>query len=139
MSDQATVRIAILGLGIMGSAMARTAARRGLQVVAWDRTPAHAVALATDGIRAGETAADAAAEADIIVTMVSDGDAVMNVMAERGAFRAMRSGASWVQMSTIAVEGTERALRLAATRIDVAFVDAPVSGSQAVAAQGKLL
>jgi 3-hydroxyisobutyrate dehydrogenase len=139
MSDQTSVKIAILGLGIMGSEMARAAARRGLQVVAWDRTPAHAAALAPDGVRAAETAADAAVDADAVVTMVSDGDAVMDVMEARGAFAAMRAGASWLQMSTIGVEGTDRALRLAATRDDVTFVDAPVSGSKPVAEQGKLL
>jgi 3-hydroxyisobutyrate dehydrogenase len=71
--------------------------------------------------------------------LVADADAVMNVMEAQGAFSAMRSGASWVQMSTIGVEGTDRALRLAASRSDVPFIDAPVSGSKAVAEQGKLL
>ena len=139
MSDRASEKITMLGLGIMGSAMARTAAGRGLQVVGWDRTPERAAALASDGVRAAKTAAEAAADADVIVTMVADADAVMNVMEGQGAFAAMRSGASWVQMSTIGVEGTDRALRLAATRSDVTFIDAPVSGSRAVAEQGKLL
>jgi 3-hydroxyisobutyrate dehydrogenase len=139
MSDQTSVKIAILGLGIMGSAFARDAARRGLLVVGWDRAPAAAAALAPDGIRAAKTAAEAAAQADVVVTMVSDADAVLDVMETQGAFAAMRSGASWVQMSTIGLEGTQRALRLAATRGDVTFVDAPVSGSKAVAEQGKLL
>jgi 3-hydroxyisobutyrate dehydrogenase len=139
MSDRASETITILGLGIMGSAIARTTVSRGMQVVGWDRTPARAAALASDGVRAAKTAAEAAAQADVVVTMVADADAVMNVMEVQGAFAAMRSGASWVQMSTIGVEGTERALRLAATRSDVGFIDAPVSGSRAVAEQGKLL
>ncbi|MDB5040187.1 MAG: 3-hydroxyisobutyrate dehydrogenase [Candidatus Eremiobacteraeota bacterium] len=71
--------------------------------------------------------------------MVADADAVLDVMEAQGAFAAMRSGASWAQMSTIGVEGTERASRLAASRADVTYIDAPVSGSKAVAAQGKLL
>jgi 3-hydroxyisobutyrate dehydrogenase len=139
MSEQASMKIAILGLGIMGSEIARTAARRGLPVAGWDRTPARAAALAPDGVRPTKTAAEATANADVVVTMVADADAVMNVMEAEGAFAAMRSGASWVQMSTIGVEGTERALRLVATRGDVTFIDAPVSGSRAVAEQGKLL
>jgi 3-hydroxyisobutyrate dehydrogenase len=139
MSDQTSVKMTMLGLGIMGSAMAGTAARRGLQVVGWDRTPQRAAALASDGIRAAKTAADAVADADVVVTMVPDADAVMNVIEAQGAFAALRPGASWVQMSTIGVEGTERALRLAATRSEVTFVDAPVSGSKAAAEQGKLL
>ena len=139
MSDQTPVKMTMLGLGIMGSAMASTAARRGLSVVGWDRTPQRAAALAPDGIRAAETVAGAVADADVVVTMVPDGDAVMNVMEALGMFAALRPGASWVQMSTIGVEGTERALRLAATRSDVTFVDAPVSGSKVAAEQGTLL
>ncbi len=139
MSDDTSAKIAIIGLGIMGSAIARTAASGGMQVVCWDRTPERAAALASGGLRAAKTAGDAAAGADVVVTMVADADAVMNVMEGQGAFAAMRSGASWVQMSTIGVEGTERALRLAATRSDVSLIDAPVSGSRAVAEQGKLL
>jgi 3-hydroxyisobutyrate dehydrogenase len=139
MSDQTSVKVAVLGLGIMGSAIARSAAARGIQVTGWDRTPARAAALATDGVRAATTAAEAAGEADVVLTMVADADAVMNVMETLGAFGAMRPGASWVQMSTIGVEGTERAMRLAATRSESVFIDAPVSGSKTVAEQGKLV
>ncbi|MDB5027083.1 MAG: 3-hydroxyisobutyrate dehydrogenase [Candidatus Eremiobacteraeota bacterium] len=139
MRDETSVTIAVLGLGIMGTAMARTAARRRLRVVGWDRNPAVAAALAADGIHPAKTAAEAVADADVVVTMVPDGSAVMDVMEGQGAFAALRPGASWVQMSTIGVEGTERALRLAATRGDVTFVDAPVSGSKPVAEQGRLL
>jgi 3-hydroxyisobutyrate dehydrogenase len=139
MAEQTSVKIAFLGLGIMGSEFARTSARSGMQAAGWDRTPAHAAALAPDGVRPAKTAADAAADADVVVTMVADGAAVLDVMEAQGAFAAMRSGASWVQMSTIGVEGTDRALRLAASRTDVTFIDAPVSGSKALAQQGKLL
>jgi 3-hydroxyisobutyrate dehydrogenase len=139
MTKETAVTVTILGLGIMGSAFARTAARRGLQVTGWDRASANAAALAPDGVRAANTAAEAVSNADVVVTMVPDADAVMDVMEAHGAFAAMRAGTAWVQMSTIGVEGTERALRLAATRRDVTFVDAPVSGSKPVAEQGKLL
>jgi 3-hydroxyisobutyrate dehydrogenase len=129
----------MLGLGIMGSAIAATAARRGLAVTGWDRDPQRAAALAPDGIRAAETLLGAVADADVVVTMVPDGDAVIDVMEGRGGFAALRPGASWVQMSTIGVDGTDRARRLAATRSDVTFVDAPVSGSKVSAEQGHLL
>jgi 3-hydroxyisobutyrate dehydrogenase len=122
----------------MGSAMARDAVRKGISVVGWDRAPT-AVGAAGDGIHATSTPVDAVKDADVVVTMVTDANAVMDVMETHGAFAAMRSGSSWVQMSTIGVEGTERALRLAATRADVTFIDAPVSGSKAVVEQGKLL
>jgi 3-hydroxyisobutyrate dehydrogenase len=51
----------------------------------------------------------------------------------------MKPGAVWIQMSTIGVEGTERAWRLAGTRPEIGFLDAPVSGSKAAAEQGKLV
>jgi 3-hydroxyisobutyrate dehydrogenase len=139
MREQPTVRVAVLGLGIMGSAFARGAARNGMQVTGWDRTSASAAALAPDGVTAAPTAAGAVAEADVVTTMVTDADAVMDVMETYGAFDAMKPGASWVQMSTIGVEGTDRAMNLAARRNEVTFVDAPVSGSKATAEQGKLL
>jgi 3-hydroxyisobutyrate dehydrogenase len=138
MTERQTLRVAVIGFGIMGSAMARDALRKGISVVGWDRTLAAAGGLG-DGIQAASTPAEAAKDADVVVTMVTDANAVMDVMETHGTFAAMRTGASWVQMSTIGVEGTERALRLAATRADVTFIDAPVSGSKAVAEQGKLL
>ena len=131
--------VAVLGLGIMGSAMARDAARAGMNVTAWDRSPDRASRLAADKVHLTPTPVNAVPHADVVVTMVSDADAVLNVMQERGAFAAMKSGAAWVQMSTIGVEGTDRALRLAATRPEIVFVDAPVSGSKEQAEEGKLI
>jgi 3-hydroxyisobutyrate dehydrogenase len=64
---------------------------------------------------------------------------VLDVMDDLGAFSAMKPGACWVQMATIGVEGTERALRLAQTRPEITFVDAPVSGSRKPAEAGKLV
>jgi 3-hydroxyisobutyrate dehydrogenase len=131
--------VAILGLGIMGSALARDSVRAGLDTTGWDRTPQRASALASVGLHIAPTAQEAVRDADVVVTMVSDADAVLNIMQDRGAFAAMKSGAAWVQMSTIGVEGTDRASRLAATRPDIVFVDAPVSGSKGAAEQGKLV
>jgi 3-hydroxyisobutyrate dehydrogenase len=71
--------------------------------------------------------------------MVSNADAVLSIMKEREVLPAMKPGAVWIQMSTIGVEGTERASRLAVTRPEIGFLDAPVSGSKAAAEQGKLV
>jgi 3-hydroxyisobutyrate dehydrogenase len=131
--------IAILGLGIMGSALARDAARAGLPTVAWDRNPAHGAALTGENLTFTTNVADAVRDAGVVVTMVADTDAVMNVMQDLGTLAAMKAGASWVQMATIGVEGTERALRLAGTRPEIVFIDAPVSGSRGPAEAGKLV
>jgi 3-hydroxyisobutyrate dehydrogenase len=131
--------VAVLGLGIMGSAMARDAARAGMDVNAWARNPDRAARLASGKLHPATTPIDAVRDTDLVVTMVSDADAVLDVMQERGTLAAMKSGAAWVQMSTIGVEGTDRAMRLAATRPEIVFIDAPVSGSKELAEEGKLV
>jgi 3-hydroxyisobutyrate dehydrogenase len=131
--------IAVLGVGIMGSALAHDAARAGLPTAAWDRDPQHGASLSGDNLRFTTSLTDAVANADVVVTMVPDADAAMNVMQDLGGFAAMKSGASWVQMATIGVQGIERAIRLAQTRPEIAFVDAPVSGSRGPAEAGKLV
>ena len=86
-----------------------------------------------------ETAADAAGKAAIVVTMVTDADAVISIARDQGMLAALAPGAIWVQMSTIGVAGIESvAAMVDAERPDVVFVDAPVSGSTEPAAQGQL-
>ncbi len=123
----------------MGSALARDAARAGLETVVWDRNAARSEALEGERLRAVTSVAEAVRDAEAVVTMVADADAVMSVMDDHGAFAAMKPGASWLQMATIGVEGIERAIRLAGTRPEIVFVDAPVSGSRGPAEQGKLV
>ena len=123
----------------MGAAMTHRAARAGLITTAWDRSPGRVSSFAYDKIQMAQCARDAVQDADIVVTMVSNADAVLSIMKEREVLPAMKPGAVWVQMSTIGVEGTERAWRLAGTRPEIGFLDAPVSGSKAAAEQGKLV
>jgi len=83
---------------------------------------------------------EAAASADVVLTMLPTGGAVKEVMLEQSTLGSIRSGAVWAQMGTIGVESTET-LRSEAERArpDVAFVDAPVSGSREPARSGRLL
>jgi 3-hydroxyisobutyrate dehydrogenase len=131
--------VSILGLGIMGTAMARSAARGGLSTTVWNRSPTSPSDFVPHNIRIAETARDAVRQADVVVTMVSTTEAVLSIMKERETLAAMKPGAVWVQMSTIGVEGTERAWRLAQTRPEIVFVDAPVSGSKTAAEEAKLV
>jgi 3-hydroxyisobutyrate dehydrogenase len=133
-----SANVAILGLGIMGSALARNAARAGLNVTGWDRSSERASVLRSDGLQIAPTPQEAVRNAELVATMVSDAAAVLSIMQEQGGLTAMKRGAAWIQMSTIGVEGAERTMRLAATRPDIVFVDAPVSGSKGHAEQGKL-
>jgi 3-hydroxyisobutyrate dehydrogenase len=133
-------KLAVLGLGTMGRAMAFTAHRSGVPLVVWNRDPAATEAFAEMGVQVAESVAEAAEAADVIVTMVTNADAVRSIANEQGLVEALRPGAAWAQMSTIGVEATEQVSELLATRRpDALFVDAPVSGSKIPAENGTLL
>src|SRR5262245_37938668 len=91
--------VAQLGTGIMGSGMARSMARAGLDVTVWNRSSDKARAL---DLPVAETAADAVRGKDVVVTMLFDFGSVATVMAE--ALPAMRDDAIWLQTSTIGIE-----------------------------------
>jgi 3-hydroxyisobutyrate dehydrogenase len=135
----AATRVTVLGTGIMGSAMARLLARAGLDTTVWDRTAAATAPLADAGVRVAGSAAEAVADATVVITMLPDGDAVSGVMFD-GTADAFADGAAWAQMGTIGVSATEQvAGRLTQLRPGVLFVDAPVSGSKGPAEHGELL
>ena len=129
--------VAVLGTGIMGAPVARNLAAAGLDVSAWNRSREKAEPLAEQGVQVEDSAADAAAGADAVLTMLSDGQAVEEVMAG-GALDAMGDDAIWLQASTIGVSACERMLELASGR-GVALVDCPVIGTKQPAEQGKLV
>ena len=79
-----------------------------------------------DGITIAATPAEAATDADFVLTMLIDGDAVENTMVDGGGLAAMRDDAVWLQCSTVGVEAIERLAALA-SKANRAFVDAPVS------------
>jgi 3-hydroxyisobutyrate dehydrogenase len=136
---QAQDRVAVLGIGAMGHGMATSALRAGIPTVVWNREPETTRDLAGLGADVAESVADAAGRAAIVVTMVTDTDAVISIARDQGMLAALDSGAIWVQMSTIGVAGIERVAALVdGERPDVMLVDAPVSGSKDPAAQGQL-
>jgi 3-hydroxyisobutyrate dehydrogenase len=131
--------VAVLGIGAMGHGMATSALRAGIPTIVWNRTPGPARDLAGRGADVAETAADAARRAAIVVTMVTDTDAVLSIAHDQGMLAALRPDATWVQMGTIGVAGIERVAAMAAAeRPDVTLLDAPVSGSRDPAEQGQL-
>ena len=129
--------IAVLGTGVMGAPMARNLARAGLDVRAYNRTRARAEPLAADGVTVHDEAAEAVRGADVVLTMLADGDAVGAVMADEGVLDAMADDAVWIQASTVGVRAADELAELAAGR-GVAYVDAPVSGTKQPAEEGKL-
>jgi 3-hydroxyisobutyrate dehydrogenase len=131
--------VAILGIGAMGHGMATSALRAGVSTIVWNRTPEATRDLAELGADVAETAADAAGRAAIVVTMVTDADAVVSIARDQGMLAALAPRAIWAQMSTIGVAGTERVSGVVdAERPDVILIDAPVSGSKAPAERGQL-
>jgi 3-hydroxyisobutyrate dehydrogenase len=138
-SDARTV-VAVIGAGIMGSAMARNLAAAGLDTRVWDRSPAAAAALADAGAVAAASAQDAVRDAGVVITMLPTAAAVESVIFDGDVAPAFAEGSVWAQMGTIGVEATLGFRdRLAAVRPGVTFVDAPVSGSKGPAEQGQLL
>jgi 3-hydroxyisobutyrate dehydrogenase len=132
-------RVAILGVGTMGTGMAHSLIREGFTPALWDRNPTRLAAFQAPDARACDTASDAVRDADVVITMVTDADAVVEIADGEGMLESLGSGAVWAQMSTIGVAGTERAAALVADRRpDVLFVDAPVTGSRDVAETGSL-
>jgi 3-hydroxyisobutyrate dehydrogenase len=133
-------QVAVLGTGIMGSAMARNLLKAGLAVTVWDRSPAATAGLARDGARAAGSPADAVRDASVAITTLPTAAVVESVMFGDHVAEAFAPGAVWAQMGTIGVEATEQTgARLAEIRPDLLFVDAPVSGSKGPAEQGQLL
>ena len=93
--------IAVLGTGLMGAPMARRLLQAGHDVRAWNRSPGKAEALAADGATVFGEPAGAVASCDFVITMLSDGRAVADVLFERGAAGAMRAGSLVIDMSSI--------------------------------------
>jgi 3-hydroxyisobutyrate dehydrogenase-like beta-hydroxyacid dehydrogenase len=130
--------VAMLGLGAMGSPMAKRLAAK-FPLVVWNRTRARAEALATHGTRVAESPAACARDADVIVTMLSNALALESVLgSDQGILSKLKPGAVVVDMSTIG----RAAAREAALSVETAggrFVDAPVSGSVGPAERGELV
>ena len=138
------MKVAVLGTGIMGGAMARRAAAAGIEVTAWSEPLEDARKLEPDGVRAGGTAREAAADADVVVTMAPDAEAIAGFATGEAGFLAGASrrgdgaGLVWVQCATVGLEGCERLAALARDA-GVTYVDAPVFGTREPAERGELV
>jgi 3-hydroxyisobutyrate dehydrogenase len=124
----------------MGFPMARNMVRAGLPVRAWNRTRDKAEPLASDGAYVADTPAEAVYGAGIVVTMLSDGAAVLDAMeaALRGIDLIADPHVIWLQMSTIGEAATRRCESFAKSQ-GIVFVDAPVLGTREPAEQGTLV
>jgi len=129
--------IAFLGTGLMGAPMCQNLLSAGLPLTVWNRSLAKAEPLAKRGAVVADSPQSAAADADVVITMLSDGPAVAAVMFEQGAADAIREGATHIDMSSIgADEAIEHAKRHAER--GVRYLDSPVSGGTRGASAGEL-
>lgn len=133
--------IGFIGTGIMGGHMARRLAQAGYGVTAWNRTASKADALREFGVEVSDTPSGAAQGASVVIVMVSDGptsDAVIYGSGEQqGVLDAMKKGATLIVMSSIPVD-TAAAQGAAANARGIAYLDAPVSGGEPGARDGKM-
>ncbi|WSW79688.1 NAD(P)-dependent oxidoreductase [Streptomyces sp. NBC_00996] len=134
MTDELTV--SVLGTGIMGAAMARNLARAGHTVRAWNRSRAKAEPLAADGAHIADSPAEAVQGADVVLTMLYDGPAALDVMTQ--ASDALRPGMAWLQSTTAGIDAIGE-LAAFARKHDLVFFDAPVLGTRQPAEAGQLL
>jgi 3-hydroxyisobutyrate dehydrogenase len=131
--------IAFLGVGQMGTPMAARLIAAGFNVRIWNRSKTRVEELVRLGGIDASTPSNAAASADVVITMLPDGPSTESVMTGTdGAFTTLEKGALWLQMGTIGIEWTEQFKRTSADQ-GILFVDAPVSGSVSPATEGQLL
>ena len=130
-------RIAFLGTGLMGAPMCQNLLSAGLPLTVWNRSLVKAEPLAQRGAIVADSPQSAASDADVVITMLSDGPAVSEVMFEQGAVDAIREGATRIDMGSI---GADEAIDHAKRHSErgVRYLDAPVSGGTRGAAAGEL-
>lgn len=133
------MKLAFVGLGVMGFPMAGHLQRAGHDVCVFNRTAAKAAQWVTAfGGAAAPTPAEAARSADLVFACVGNDDDVRQIAAASdGALAAMKAGSVFVDHTTASADLAREISHLAAER-DLGFVDAPVSGGQAGAENGQL-
>ena len=131
------MKIAFLGLGNMGTHMARHLVRAGHEVTVWNRTIAKAEALQAEGAKAAHSPADAVKQAEILVTMLANDEAVESAVLDSGVLDNLPKDATHISMSTISVPLSQRLAEEHGKR-GQHYIAAPVFGRPEAAEAGKL-
>jgi 3-hydroxyisobutyrate dehydrogenase-like beta-hydroxyacid dehydrogenase len=131
-------KLGFIGIGAMGSRVAGRLLKNGFQVTVFDRDGAKANALVESGAIIAPSIADLASSADVVLSMLTNGEAVHSVYSgPQGVLEHIRPGSMIVEMSTVSPETSRELSRLGSARA-VSVMDAPVSGSTPAAEQGSL-
>lgn len=137
-AHETTLRIGVLGLGIMGRGMARNLLEAGFRVRVWNRTAERMDPLVEAGADRGDGPAEVASRSDVVLTCVSDTPDVEEVvLGDGGVIEGIREGAVLVDASTISPGATRRIARRIGER-GAHMLDAPISGGSEGAAEGTL-
>lgn len=134
-ASQKQVRVGLLGIGLMGSAMAHRLLDQGLEVIAWDRDPEHAHALQDRGAEAADAPIDAIGRADVVITMLPTAAVILDVV--QPLLETWPKDTVWLQMSSVGAAEADQLTQVAEEH-GIALVDAPVSGSTHPAETGEL-
>ena len=132
------MRIAFIGLGIMGKPMVRNLLKHGNEVMVYDRKEENIALVTKDGAIAGKSNADIIAKADVIITMVPNGPQVEEVvLGQGGVLENAKKGAVLIDMSSIAPAVSQKVCAACAEK-GIRMLDAPVSGGEPKAIDGTL-
>jgi len=131
------MRIAFLGLGQMGSAVARHLIKAGHELTVWNRTAAHAEPFTKEGAKVAHSPSEAVMGCEVIFTMVTDDTALEEVLFRGGVIKAIPEGSMHVSLSTISVALSQRVTEEHRLHHQH-FVGAPVFGRPTMAGEGRL-
>jgi 3-hydroxyisobutyrate dehydrogenase-like beta-hydroxyacid dehydrogenase len=131
-------RLGFIGIGNMGSRIAKRLLDHGYQLMAYNRNREAAKALVKDGAKVADSIAELASEADVILSSLTNDDAVKSVYTDpKGVFAHVRRGSAIIEMSTV-LSATSRELYDLSREAGVKCLDSPVSGSTPSAEEGTL-
>jgi 3-hydroxyisobutyrate dehydrogenase len=134
-TDLGSIRVGLLGIGLMGSAMAHRLLDRGITVIAWDRNSERRGALEARGGQPAETPSEVVSRAGVVITMLPTAAIVLDVVGP--LLEDWPEGTVWLQMSSVGASEADQLTRLAEAH-GITLVDAPVSGSTHPAEDGQL-
>ena len=131
------MKIAFLGTGLMGRPMVKNLASAGYEITAWNRTSSKAEFLLQFGVDVKGLAADAVKNADVVVSMLSNGDASAQMQSDKDLQISLSSNATWIEMGSIKPDESRLHSKKLA-ELGVNYLDAPVSGGTKGAENGTL-
>lgn len=133
------MKIAFLGLGIMGSRMATNLLKAGFTLHVYNRTPEKAAALVQAGASLAGSPAEAVRECEVVITMLDRPETVERIaFGDQGFVEAVRPGTLWMECSTVNPSFSRRMADQALAK-GLRFLDTPVAGSRIPAEKGELV